>query len=403
MSRRTATTGPRFSFTSVSTAEQLLADDVPVVPPRRLSVQELKAAVLAAHGGPLGGADVPLHCEPARPVPAALEQEEPQDESAGRSVDVAAALPSEPVSLPDARDGEHSWVPERDGAVSLAGLAAPRRVVRNQRSAVLERPASEAPATRRGAMPGEGECARGRELLTVGAAPRIAVLGACGGSGATTVAALLGLTFAGSAGTAVAVGARQGHDLSLAHRLDVHADVGELSHWLGDGDEPMCAGTPGVGLLSSDGSRLLVGGTDASGVVSPAALLRSAVASGDPVVVDAGLPWEAGAAEALSFSTHVVLVAPQTVTGLLAAESAADDLTGAGNSVCLVTVDVWGRRPDRAGRAALARLSAFDVTVCRLPYDRHLAQSPAVSWSALSGSARAAVWNLTYSLLSEDL
>jgi hypothetical protein len=104
-------------------------------------------------------------------------------------------------------------------------------------------------------------------------------------------------------------------------------------------------------------------------------------------------------------ATHVLIVAPATSPGLLDAEYLVQGLAGAPESAPLsvITVDVRGRSPRRAGRAALARLKALDLPVAALPYDPALADDPRVRWPTLRRRTRSAVAaTLTHVLHERD-
>jgi len=145
---------------------------------------------------------------------------------------LAPPQPSAPPDDPDARnasttDGER-WLPEHDGPVSLTGIAAPR--TRSPRRSAPARPDKSArrPASPRPARPAKAATI-GADLAAVIAArpPRIAVVPACGGAGATTIAVLLASALAQARGAILLAG---GHDRG-ALALRSNAEGGDLGGW----------------------------------------------------------------------------------------------------------------------------------------------------------------------------
>jgi hypothetical protein len=333
----------------------------------------------------------------------------------------APPQPSDPPANPDVnRRGTNAaaidsepWLPDHDGPVSLTGISAPR--TRSPRRSAPARPdtSTRRPASPRSARPAKATTI-GADLAAVISArpPRIAVVPACGGAGATTIAVLLASALAQARGAILLAG---GHDRgSLALRSNAEGgDPEALASWARDHPgRPLRADTPGWSIgTAADTDRLLVvaaarGPENAPpiGLATVAALLTAAAATHASVVLD----WcTAGPVpdRLLAAITHVVVVAPATSPGLLDAEYTVEQLEAArpGHArLSLLTVDVRGRAPRRAGRAALARLRALDIPVGRVPYDPTLADDPRVSWPSLRRRTRAAVSTALTQLLQRE-
>jgi len=156
-------------------------------------------------------------------------------------------------------------------------------------------------------------------------------------------------------------------------------------------------------LLVAAESRRLQQGPLTAGVA--VALLTAAAVTRAAVVLDwctrepvPGRVWDT--------APHAVVVAPTSSAGLLDAEYTVDQLEAARPehaTVSLLTIDVRGRPPRRAGRAALARLRALPIPTTVLPYDPALADDPRVYWPSLRPRTRAAIFTaLTQTLQRED-
>jgi hypothetical protein len=330
---------------------------------------------------------------------------------------VAPPHPTEPAPTRRDRNAEptdgESWLPDHDGPVTLTGIATPRT-----RSPRRSSPARPDKSARRPAAPQPDRPAKaariGAELAAAISAdpPRIAVVPACGGAGATTSAVLLASALA-QARTALLLAG--GHDCgSLALRSNADgADLEALAAWAREHpQQPLRRDSPGLAIGTvACGERLLVaaerrGAQSAApvGLATVAALLAAATTTHASVVLD----WCTGTPmpdRLLAAATHLVVVAPATSPGLLDAEYAVEQLeaTRARHAaLSLLTVDVRGRAPRRAGRAALARLRALDIPVGRVPYDPALADDPRVSWPSLRPRTRAAVSAALTQLLQRE-
>jgi hypothetical protein len=387
-------------------------------PQPRLTVREMQIALDAARsqlGQPQrvsapeterGGGDR----SPAAPCHDALE---------GSSSVTPPILAPPPTTEPAARprgtnpwptNGE-PWLPDHDGPVSLTGLAAPRtRSARRSAQAQPDRSARQ-PAPRRPTRPAKA-ASIGAELAAAISAhpPRIAVVPACGGAGATTSAVLLASALAQARDAVLLAG---GHDRgSLTLRSNAEGgDLDGLAAWVREHPgQPLRRDSPGLATAAGL-DRLLIAaegrGPESAapiGLATVAALLTAAAATHAAVVLD----WCTTGpvpGRLLAGTTHLVVVAPATRPGLLDAEYTVEQLAAArpGYAVLsLLTVDVRGRAPRRGSRAALARLRALDIPVVRVPYDPTLADDPRVSWGSLRPRTRAAVATALAKLMQRE-
>jgi hypothetical protein len=387
----------------------------------RLTVREMQVALDAARSGLArpstarsaehegGGADR----SHAAPCHDALE---------GSSSVTAPILAPQPPSAPPPADPDagnasmtdgEPWLPEHDGPVSLTGIAAPRtRAPRRSTPARLDKSARR-PASPRPARPAKAATI-GADLAAVIAArpPRIAVVPACGGAGATTIAVLLASALTQARAAILLAG---GHDRgALALRSNAEGgDLEALASWARDHPgRPIQADSPGLAIGTAAGADgLLVAGATRGpqnappiGLATVAALLTAAAATHASVVLDwcntGPLPDRL-----LAATTHLVIAAPATSPGLLDAEYAVEQLEAArpaGTTLSLFTVDVRGRAPRRAGRAALARMRALHLPVFRMPYDPTLADDPRISWPSLRPRTRAAASTALTQLLQRE-
>ena len=304
-------------------------------------------------------------------------------------------------------DRPEPWLPAHDGPVSLTGVAAPRTRTVRRSTATLDK-ASRRPSKPRPAS-GNKAAVLDPALAAAAAAapPRILIVSACGGSGATTAAVLLGAALAPAVATVlVAGGADRG---ALAVRADAHGgDVDQIAAWSATRPEQRRALPDGTATADAGTGRVNVAaaGRDEHGHLDPAAacnVFTTLAAHGWAGVLD----WSSAALpprQAFAAATHVLVTAPATSPGLLDAEYALEALQAAlpaSMPLSLLTVDVRGRNPRRAGRAALARLRALQLPITPLPYDPALADEPRVHWPALRPRTRTAVTSALSQLLPE--
>jgi hypothetical protein len=345
----------------------------------RLTVHEMQVALETARGLAVRGAG--RGC-------AAPGHDTWQEDSTATAPPVA---PDEPaaVGLPSLGVGEGSrpddrhetWLPTHDGPVSLAGLAAPRsRAVRGS-TATPAMPARR-PIRQRAAQTSRTVAPLNPALSAAAAtyATRIVVVPACGGAGATTVAVLLAAAVSPSMATMlVASGPDRG---ALIARADARGRDGA---------------TLKLAALARDEPA---GKFDTA---TACAVFAAAATSEMAAVLDWSSP-EQLPATVWAAATHVLVVAPATSPGLLAAEHAAQtweaNLNGT-TAISVLTVDVRGRSQRRAGRASLARLRAVQLPVTCMPYDPALADDPRVHWPALRPRTRAAVISVLSQILSD--
>lgn len=391
----------------------------PVEEDPRLTVRELQLAIEAARG--LAGRGSRAAPAPAAPAgeggadrsraalcPDALEGNPPETPPivappAAASSALTAAPPAADEPAADSPSAERNhpepWLPAHDGPVSLAGAAAPRtRTVR--RTAATPDKAARRPA-KQGTSPRPQVAALAPALAAaaVAAPPRLIVMAACGGAGATTVTVLLAAALAQATGVlVVASGADRG---SLSLRANSSGgDVAALTAWAAaHHSQALHTSTPGMGTGDAGTGRLIVAaeGRDDPGRAfdadTAAALAMSAASTPAAVLLD----WSSPAPPAhqlWSSATHVLIVAPATSPGLLDAEYLVQTLEAIRpelTALSVLTVDVRGRAPRRAGRAALARLQALHLPVAAVPYDPALANDPRVHWPSLRRRTRSAV------------
>ncbi len=304
-------------------------------------------------------------------------------------------------------DRPEPWLPAHDGPVSLTGVAAPRTRTVRRSAATLDK----APRRPSKPRPAGGNKAAvldpGLAAAAAAALPRILIVSACGGSGATTAAVLLGAALAPAVATVlVAGGADRG---ALAVRADAHGgDVDQIAAWSATRPEQRRALPDGTATADAGTGRLNVAaaGRDEHGHLDHTAacnVFTTLASHGCAGVLD----WSSAALpprQAFAAATHVLVTAPATSPGLLDAEYALEALQAAlpaSMPLSLLTVDVRGRNPRRAGRAALARLRALQLPITPLPYDPALADEPRVHWPALRPRTRTAVTSALSQLLPE--
>jgi hypothetical protein len=299
------------------------------------------------------------------------------------------------------------WLPAHDGPVSLTGVAAPRTRTVRRSAATLDKTVRR-PSKQRPAAVGKAAILDPALAAAVAAAPpRILIVPACGGSGATTTAVLLAAALAPTVPTTLlAAGVDRG---ALATRADAHGgDVHQLVAWaaasrahrrpLPDGTANADTGT-GLMTLATAGRDGHAGFTQAVACDVFTSLAGHGLAGALDWSSTSMPPKQAGAA-----ATHVLVTAPATSPGLLAAEYTLQALQAdlpPSLPLSLLTVDVRGRNPRRAGRAALARLRALQLPITALPYDPVLADEPRIRWAALRPRTRTAVTSVLIQLLPE--
>jgi hypothetical protein len=307
-------------------------------------------------------------------------------------------LAARPTSPPDSRQ---PWLPERDGPVSLAGVAAPRAHIRTGPRTVAtpdkaaRRPTRERkPAAPARTPPLDAELA----AAATKSPPRLIVVAACGGAGATTLTVLMAAALAAKPGALVVTAGPDRGALS-ARSNAAGGDLAALAEWIRQHPRAgLQSGTPG--LTSGDAGTgpmvLATPSRDLDGThldaADAAAVLAAAAPSAAAVLVDwrCALPLPE---QLWSVATHAMVVAPYTTLGLLDAEytvQAIESAAPGGAALSVAAVDVSGGGP-RRGRAALARLRAHGVPVTTVARDPTLAADPRVHWPSLRPRTRAAV------------
>ncbi len=307
---------------------------------------------------------------------------------------------------PGADERGESWLPAHDGPVSLTGVAAPRTRTVRRTAATPDKAARRPSKQRTPPVSKSSTLDPGLAAAAVAAPPRIVIVAACGGAGATTAAVLLGAALAPVVSTmVVASGADRG---ALAVRADAHAgDGAQLAAWARHHNQLLpipngtATGNAGTGALTlaAAGREEPDGDFDTTTACD---LFVAAAAGGLAVLLD----WSSSApppGHAWTSATHVLVTAPATSPGLLAAEYTVEDLAGmaAATPLSVLTIDVRGRSPRRAGRAALARLRALQLPVTAIPYDPALADELRVHWPALRPRTRTAVVGALSELLRD--
>ena len=397
------------------------AETAPEASRPRRTVREMQIALEAARSLAAASPQTSTTAEQGR---AGLESEERggadrshaapgHDALEGNSPVTPPIVAPAPAPTPDATTASsppEPWVPDHDGPVSLTGVAAPRRSVRRtvaQPDKAARRPTPKRQPTRPGKSltPPPETAAR-----AAASPPLILAVPACGGAGATTVAVLLAAGLAPAAGAALlAPGDNRGAAAARSGAEGGNTDA--LSQWATRPAGALSIDTPGVAVAYAGQTPFLVAGArrglddHALSVETATRLIDAArAATRTALVVDwatASLPIALGSAH-----THVIVVAPTTSPGLLAAEYTVQQLEHtqlAHASLSLITVDVRGRAARRAGRAALARLRALNLPTAAVPFDPALADEPAVHWPSLRPSTRTAVFaGLTQLLQRED-
>jgi hypothetical protein len=389
----------------------------PTATPRsRLTVREMQIALAAARG--LAGAALTRTVtDRGEKVGAARTHTAPDHGAVEEHSSVTAPMvaPTRPATPPaDAPAANPTnpepWLPEHDGPVSLTGVAAPRRRAAAARPDKAARRPAPKPRPRRRAK----AATIGPELAAAVAAdpPRIVVVPACGGAGATTAAVLLAAGLAPACGAILlAAGPDRG---SLALRCNAQGgDLDTLAGWVRHHPRrPLQIDTRGVAIGTSGQDEFVVAagsrrpGQDVLAADTAIALLSAASATRAAVVLD----WctrEPVPGRVRDTAQHAVVVAPTSCAGLLDAEYTVDQLEATRpehtTTLSLLTIDVRGRAPRRAGRAALARLRTLRIPTTGLPYDPALADDPRIHWPSLRPRTRAAIFTaLTQMLHRED-
>lgn len=346
--------------------------------------------------------DIRVRADDPRSRP--LEVDSVERRSAAQRAD--AVDPDSRTTAPTKASPTGPWVPDHDGPVLLSGVAAPRtRTAR--RSAAPADKAPRRPSGQRESTAQRKRSARTSEVASIvpvvaevaARSPRLVVVTACGGAGATTAAVLLAAALAPATGVLLlANGADRG---SLITRTDADGgDADVLAEWATEHRGPtLQSNTPGTATGDAGSGPLFVAaagpGETRHGFCSDTAvdLFVAAASTSSAVLLDWSsadpLPdrgWDS--------TTHVIVVAPSTAPGLLAAEYAVQNLeaTMPGDvSLSLLTTDVRGRSSGRSERASLSRLRALRLPITSLPYDSALADDPRVRWLALRPRTRSAV------------
>lgn len=346
---------------------------------QRLTVREMQIALDAARTVASGSADADPCAQPGTGIV--------------DTVDAGSAADSRnPRSEP--------WLPEHDGPVSLAGATAP--CIRTARTATATRGgAASRPEARRTTdrVPTTAALDPTLASAAVAAPPRLVVVPACGGAGASTATVLLAAALAPVTGALlIAGGADRG---SLCVRADAHGgDIAALTAWAaGHAGQPLRPTTPGLarGDAGTGPLGVAAAGRDDSGRPFDPDIASALLAAPAPTRTAVLLDWscvEVLPEQVCTGATHLLVVAPATSPGLLDAEYLVQSLAAAvreSASLSVLTVDVRGRSPRRAGRAALARLRALDLPLAALPYDPALADDPRVRWPMLRRRTRTAV------------
>lgn len=243
------------------------------------------------------------------------------------------------------------------------------------------------------------------------APPRIIVVPACGGAGATTTAVLLAAGLAPACGAILLAGGPDRGALAIRSNAE-GGDPAALAEWARQHPRrPLRIDTPGVAIGTSGQDDLVVAassrrpGQDPLTADTALALLSSAAATSAAVVLDWGSPPDPVPDSMWAAATSVVVVAPATSPGLCDGEYTVEQIEVARPeraSLSLLTVDVRGRAPRRAGRAALARLRALQIPVAAVPHDPALADDPRVHWPSVRPRTRAAVLAALTQLLHRE-
>lgn len=391
----------------------------PVEDPR-LTVRELQLAIEAARG--LAGRGSRVATAPASGAgeggadrsraalcPDALEGNQPETPPivaplAAASIALTAELPAadHPGAVsPSAqrRSRPEPWLPEHDGPVSLAGAAAPRtRTVR--RTAATPEKAARRPAKQTTSR--RSQVAALDPALAAAAAsapPRLIVMAACGGAGATTATVLLAAALAQATGVLVVASGDDRGKLSLRANSS-GGDVAALTAWTAaHPGQALHTSTPGMGTGDAGTDQLIVAaaGRDDPGRSFDADTAAALAAAAAPTPASVLLDWSTPTPpphQLWSSAKHVLVVAPATSAGLLDVVYLVQSLEATKPEripLSVLTVDVRGRAPRRAGRAALSRLQALRLQVTALPYDPALADDPRVHWPSLRRRTRTAV------------
>lgn len=380
-------------------------------PTPRLTVREMQIALEAAHtlaaanaaaartARAVAGDDPGAHAEMIQAEgdltgsrsDDALDASAPPSTSAVPATHAAAAVDGGD----DADSSRGPWLPEHDGPVSLAGISVPRtRPIRRQVAVVdsAGRRPTQGPARRM--KPARAEL-QARAALGAAPAPRIVIHAACGGAGATTLTVLLAAAAADLDAVVLAGPADRG---ALSLRAGAEGgDLAALAQWaLSCGGAPLTAATPGLGTAVVGEARLRVVAATAQAPAllacrEMAALLAAAQRSPLPALLDCSVELVAGVSD---WATHIVIAAPHSTTGMLAAEAAAAvicEQIPRTARLAVATVDVAGRAPRRAARAAAARLQSLHLPTVAIPFDARLTDNPHVAWTSLRPRTRSAV------------
>lgn len=300
------------------------------------------------------------------------------------------------VRSADVPDVDTEWQPEHDGPVSLTDAAVPQRRPRTT-------PRREATPRVIGTRRAAASPAIPDDLVTQlrHGPQRLVLVGACGGAGTTTATVL----FAGAIapvgpGLVVSAGMDAGSLVIRASLRDVDVDAFAASSL-----EPALLDRAGIGYSDvGTGEFRGVGCAPIEGSSAlPQCVLDSLMNADVPAHVLIDWPARSGAPSLAAPPSSVLVIAPRTTNGLLAAELLLHALLdNASVQTHLVVIDTTGRAPRRAGRAALARLRSFGIGVSHLPYDRALADDPRVRWDALRPRTRTAVYAALTAITRED-
>src|SRR5580765_3249016 len=280
-----------------------------------------------------------------------------------------------------------SWLTERDGVVSLTSAVSPRRLPRT-----VARPApSRVRASRQGptAVP-RRSIADAEARLQCHPAPKLAVLSA-GGGGSTTLTGLLAAA-AAPVWSTIAISSPT-DDGALNSRVGADAtDWAGVVAGLGDEDE-LDPGELGAVAVGNAAFRVAaIGRGSTTGQLDASRVLAAAGRSSSALVLDCPDLHGPFTERALAMATHVVVVAPHSPAGLLAAEYAVELAALDGTRPTVVAcIDIQRRARTRACRAALSRARAMPAPVVTVPFDSRLADATAVRWPAIRPRTQAAV------------
>lgn len=387
--RSTTTTAPGANL-ELSTARTAGAEPGP----GRLSVREIQHALATARPSPCREPSTTADGHPARRLPPAPRTRRRDQKQAPVGDSTQSGARATPSTGP--------WLPAHDGPVSLAGIPAPRSSTppRSPASATTTRQRSAAAASPRDPRQLSGPAADLAAQLRT-APPRLLVLAACGGAGATTVTVLLGAALAPLTGALLLAAVCD--DGALRVRADATARDDEDAWTQPDGTPwpptryPTCVADVGVAGLAVAEPDF-----DQPGDAAPEEALRVAAAGRGAVLMDWSRrdPVPGGLWATV---TGAVVVAPSSAPGLLAAERLADRLRHdrrADTPMAVLIVAVRRRGERRAPKAARARLQALNLPVAELPFDPALNREPRITWTRLRPRTRGAVHAVLTQLLA---